>query len=143
MPTLLYLDDSPEILDLKAASLRISGFDVTTCNSPWKGLARLATRKFHAVVTDYDMPGLDGFVFADHARANGYSQPILLCTGSFDLPQAGGQSIDKIIKKADHPLALANALKVCLERECGGRRPMIAMLNDDLRSKDPYFAYAS
>ncbi len=117
MPTLLYLDDSLEILALKAASLRIAGFDVTTCDSHWNGLARLAACKFDVVVTDYNMPGLDGFAFADHARANGYCQPILLCTGSFELPQEGSQSINKIVRKADHPLALADVLKVCLERK--------------------------
>lgn len=116
MPTLLYLDDSLEVLALRAASLRLAGFSVSTCNTPWLGLATLATHNFDVIVTDYDMPDLNGYVFADHARANGYTRPIVMCTASLDLPRERGRSVDLIITKVSHPSALANALHGCLHK---------------------------
>ena len=117
MARVLYVDDSPTLLLLRAATLRLAGFDVIACATASEGLARLATSCMDVVVTDYEMPELDGFAFADHARANGCRVPIVMCTGSIDLPKRPSRSVDCIVSKGEVPRVLIDALNVCLHRD--------------------------
>ena len=117
MARVLYVDDSPALLLLRAATLRLAGFDVIACGTASEGLARLATSCMDAIVTDYEMPELDGFAFADHVRANGCELPIVMCTGSVDLPKKPSRSVDCIVSKGEVPRVLIDALTICLQRD--------------------------
>ncbi len=117
MARLLYVDDSAELLTLRAATFRMAGFDVILCTSASEGLAWLASSRVDVVVTDYEMPELDGFAFADHARANGCRLPIVMCTGSINLPKSPSRSIDCIVRKGEVPRVLIEAVNTCLRRD--------------------------
>jgi two-component system chemotaxis sensor kinase CheA len=66
MPAVLLVDDSPFFLDMLAPVLQVAGFSVTTAASAGQALEMLRSgQRFDAVVTDVDMPMMDGFQFAE------------------------------------------------------------------------------
>lgn len=56
----LIVDDEPEVAALLAERLRLSGFSAEAATGGAEALARLASGRFDAVVTDLRMPGVDG-----------------------------------------------------------------------------------
>jgi len=74
---LLVVDDEPNILELLAATLRFSGFEVASAPD---GYAALATaHDFHPdlILLDVMMPGIDGFEVARRLSAAGSRPPVL------------------------------------------------------------------
>ena len=69
--SLLLVDDSPFFLNMLTPVLQAAGYQVTAVASAPEALALLdAGRRFDVVITDIDMPEMDGFQFAERLRAN-------------------------------------------------------------------------
>lgn len=67
-------------------------------------LARRDLRsRFHALVVDYKMPGLDGMELARRLRATGFSRPIILCSAYLNPEvQREAKALDtKTVDKSD------------------------------------------
>ena len=65
MISVLLVDDEPVILDIARAFLERHGeFSVTTVLSAEEGLALLNEQDFDAVVSDYEMPVMNGLGFS-------------------------------------------------------------------------------
>ncbi|NKD77192.1 hybrid sensor histidine kinase/response regulator [Haematospirillum sp. H1815] len=68
-PSVLLVDDSPFFRNLLTPLLSVSGYDVTTVDSAEKAMAILNSgARFDAVVSDIEMPGMNGFEFAEALR---------------------------------------------------------------------------
>ena len=68
---LLFVDDSAFFRNMLAPVLQAAGYDVTALASAKEALAALEHgASFDAVVTDLEMPEIDGFAFAEALRAN-------------------------------------------------------------------------
>jgi two-component system chemotaxis sensor kinase CheA len=66
---LLLVDDSPFFRNLLAPILSVAGFKVTTAESGIDALKlRENGKKFDVIISDIEMPGMDGFAFADEVR---------------------------------------------------------------------------
>jgi len=82
MISVLLVDDEPVILDIARAFLERHGeFSVTTVLSAEEGLALLNERGFDAVVSDYEMPGMNGLGFLRAIREKGNHIPFIIFTG--------------------------------------------------------------
>jgi PAS domain S-box-containing protein len=82
MISILYVDDETVLLEVTRVYLERTGdFSVTTCTSAKIALELLITRKFDAIVSDYQMPGIDGLEFLKKVRAGGNTVPFILFTG--------------------------------------------------------------
>jgi len=80
--TLLYVDDEPALLDLGKIFLELTGeFFVQTASSVEDGIAALRSQPFDAVVSDYQMPDMDGIVFLKQVRSLFGDLPFILFTG--------------------------------------------------------------
>ncbi len=79
---ILAIDDSPTMRGLVAAALGPEGFDLHLAEDGLDGLARLQEADPHLVITDINMPRLDGFGVIDAVRASPShtSVPILVLT---------------------------------------------------------------
>ncbi|MFB6252618.1 MAG: PAS domain S-box protein [Halobellus sp.] len=79
----LHVDDDPSIGDLTADFLeRIDArFQVETATSADEGLERLSETDVDCVVSDYDMPTLDGIEFLKRVRKRDEKLPFILFTG--------------------------------------------------------------
>jgi PAS domain S-box-containing protein len=79
--TLLYFDDEPDLLELGKLFLeQDSQFIVDTAVSPQEGLALLASKQYDAVISDYQMPGMDGIALLKEIRTKS-AIPFILFTG--------------------------------------------------------------
>ncbi|HII99730.1 MAG TPA: response regulator [Methanoregula sp.] len=82
MVTLLYVDDEPDLLNLGRLFLERGGeFSVTTAGSAQEGLEKLSTAAFDAVISDYQMPDMDGLEFLGTVRSLYGNLPFILFTG--------------------------------------------------------------
>jgi two-component system chemotaxis sensor kinase CheA len=67
--TLLFVDDSAFFRNMLTPVLKAAGYDVTTVAGAQEALTLLKNgRKFDVLVTDIDMPGMDGFALAEAIR---------------------------------------------------------------------------
>ncbi|WP_041793637.1 chemotaxis protein CheW [Pararhodospirillum photometricum] len=68
---ILIVDDSAFFLNLMAPMLSVHGYDVTAVDGPEKALAlRERGMTFDAIISDIEMPGMNGFQFAESVRAD-------------------------------------------------------------------------
>lgn len=65
----LVVDDNPDITEMLAAVLRLSGYDVSTAFSAPEALSAAHERRFDVVVSDIGMPGMNGYELARELRA--------------------------------------------------------------------------
>ena len=69
--TVLLVDDSPFFLNMLTPVLQAAGYQVTTTGSAHDALALLRDgRPFDVVITDIEMPDMNGFQFAESVRAD-------------------------------------------------------------------------
>jgi len=79
----LHVDDDPAMLELTATSLeRVDNrFEVVTETRPKAALDRLDDAAVDCVVSDYQMPSMDGLEFLDAVRERSPDLPFVLFTG--------------------------------------------------------------
>lgn len=82
MISVLYVDDEPALLELGKLFLERSGqFRVDTLESGSRALEIVKTHTYDAVVSDYQMPGMDGIALLKAVREILPTLPFILFTG--------------------------------------------------------------
>jgi len=82
MISVLYVDDEPELLGLCKIFLERDGeFSVTPIPSVQEALGLLAKSSFDVIVSDYQMPDIDGLEFLKRVRSKNEGIPFILFTG--------------------------------------------------------------
>lgn len=79
----LHVDDDPGICDVTALQLESLNhqFSVSTLTDPEAVLARLADEPVDCLVSDFDMPGMNGLELLEAVRADHPDLPFILLTG--------------------------------------------------------------
>ncbi|TAJ45371.1 PAS domain S-box protein [Methanofollis fontis] len=82
MISVLYVDDEPHLSEIATAFLEIDGgIRVTTAPDAAAALDLIARGTYDAIVSDYQMPGMDGIAFLKELRARENFIPFILFTG--------------------------------------------------------------
>jgi two-component system sensor histidine kinase/response regulator len=86
MSMVLVIDDDEDVRSTIASMLEIGGFEVTTARDGIEALTRLQSSNPDVVLSDVNMPGMDGYRLVDEIRktTKGVSLPIVLMTGRPD-----------------------------------------------------------
>ena len=80
--SVLYVDDESSLLEVGKSFLEQDNeFSVTTASSATLGLDRLKSNGIQAIVSDYQMPGMNGIEFLKQVRATNKTIPFILFTG--------------------------------------------------------------
>ena len=81
--TVLLVDDDVQVLYVHEYMLLRLGANVITANDGEEGIEIFNRKRgeIGLVITDYIMPGMDGFKFAKRVREKCLKTPIALCTG--------------------------------------------------------------
>jgi CheY-like chemotaxis protein len=77
---ILVLDDNVEFAQTAALLLKLMGWEAVTETNPGKAIRRVLDEPFDLLLTDYQMPGLDGCQVAHILRTMGSLIPVILCT---------------------------------------------------------------
>jgi DNA-binding NtrC family response regulator len=79
----LHVDDDPSVLDLTEAFLEreLASVAVTSVTEPSAAADALDEGEFDCVVSDYDMPGMDGLELFEAVHAAHRRLPFVLYTG--------------------------------------------------------------
>ena len=82
MFSILYVDDEPMLLELARLFLEKTGdFRVDTAISATDALDILAKTSYDCIISDYQMPVMDGIVFLKTFRSKGNVAPFIIFTG--------------------------------------------------------------
>ena len=79
---ILHLDDEPIVLEISKMYLERTGrISVESTTDPQEAIRMLASTRFDTVVSDYEMPVMDGIEFLKEIRECGHDLPFILFTG--------------------------------------------------------------
>ncbi|MFO7739792.1 MAG: response regulator [Desulfatiglandaceae bacterium] len=78
---ILLIEDDSAIRSILLNALSFMGYTVTAAANGEEGLKLFLNDAFDLVVTDYKMPGMDGFALSSHIKEESPSTPIVLITG--------------------------------------------------------------
>lgn len=83
---ILTVDDSKTMRDMVAFTLRGAGFDVSEAEDGKKALEQLGSAKVDLIITDLNMPNMDGIALIKSLRADAKHRatPILILTTESD-----------------------------------------------------------
>ncbi len=108
--SILVVDDDSEVLYVARSFLSEVGVEVQCAENATQALEKIRANSFSVMITDYNMPGMNGLDLAVKARELAPQMRIIMATGS-PTPelhdQATGAGIAKVIAK---PLRLEGLL---------------------------------
>jgi PAS domain S-box-containing protein len=82
MISILYVDDDPDLLELCRVFLEQTGeFRIDTVESAVEALVRLSEKQYDAVISDFQMPEMDGISLLKSIRLQSGDLPFILFTG--------------------------------------------------------------
>ena len=124
MTRILYIDDEKVLLTLTQIYLREEAdLDVDIADSAEEGLQKLKNESFDAVISDYDMPDMDGIELLKCVRSENPSIPFIIFTGKGReevVIEALNNGADFYLQKGGDPkplfTELANAVRHLVRR---------------------------
>ena len=96
---LLCIDDDQAVLECEKAFLENFGYTVVTASSGRDGLELARLHSFDAVIVDYCMPEMNGQEFAIAMRRIRPLAPIVMVSGTVDVPEQALKVVDAFVAK--------------------------------------------
>ena len=99
---ILVVDDTKAIRDVLSELLSFMGYEVVVASSGIEGLYRFLKTSFELVLTDLDMPGIDGYTLALHIKNKSPHTSVVLITGSeaeAAMERSEGSCVDSVLFK--------------------------------------------
>jgi len=118
--TILIVDDSSSLRQVVSLALTRAGYDVLEGCDGEDALTKLDGRKIHLIVSDLNMPRMDGLTFLKQVKAHPsykFTPVIMLTTEAGDAKkQAGREAGAKawVVKPFNPPVLLDAVSKLCL-----------------------------
>ncbi len=93
--TILVVDDSASLRQVVSIALKGAGYDVIEASDGKVGLSKLDGKKIHLVISDVNMPNMDGITFVQEMKklpAYRFTPVIMLTTESQEGKKREGQA---------------------------------------------------
>lgn len=119
--TFIIIDDDINLLNLTSSILKQEKHTVLSFNNAAKALEAIETTKFDFIITDIQMPVMDGFMFLEKLKNSKFStyktQPIIALTGRADLNSSVfiDAGFTTVLKKPYSPKVLLETIQHILE----------------------------
>ena len=108
--TLLCVDDDSQKLNTITALLKREGYDVITAPMGAEALKLFAEKHIDLAVVDHYMPGMSGDVLAAEMKRIKAAVPVVLFSGSFNLPEMVIAIVDGFVSSSEDFSALLNKI---------------------------------
>ncbi|MFZ1128737.1 PAS domain S-box protein [Methanoregula sp.] len=140
MISILYVDDEPGMLDIGKLFLERGGqFSVDIITSAPAALTLLDSKKYDAVIADYQMPEMDGIEFLKRVRTSGNIIPFILFTGRGRediVIQALNAGADFYLQKGGEPVSQFTELAHQVSQAVQQRRAEASIRDHERREAD-------
>jgi len=140
MFSILYVDDEPGLLEIGKMFLEQGGrFSVETITSAAEALDILRTAHYDAIISDYQMPVIDGIEFLKRVRASGNTVPFIIFTGRGReeiVIQALNEGADFYLQKGGEPLSQFAELGHKVQKAILQRRAEASVRDHERREAD-------
>lgn len=93
--TILVVDDSAAIRQVVSITLKGAGYEVIEASDGNDALAKLSGQRVHLMISDVNMPGMDGLTFLKQVKARPeykFTPVIMLTTESAESKKLEGQA---------------------------------------------------
>lgn len=102
-PTVLCIDDLPQALELRKATLESHGYCVKTASSTYAAIKLLEQASVAAVLLEYKLEGMDAEAVACHIKQRFPNLPIILLSAYSELPERILWLVDDYVMKSELP----------------------------------------
>ena len=96
---ILIVDDDYDIRNILSRYLLIQGFEVETADNGLEALEIFNEMYFDAVLTDFQMPGMDGIKLADQIRKHDPKKLIIMITSNKLMNSQEKELVDYVVEK--------------------------------------------
>jgi DNA-binding NtrC family response regulator len=107
--TVLLVDDDKRQLELRAITMKMSGFSVVTAIGPREAISIMndpSSRRVDVAVIDYHMPVMNGCILSEYLKTRYPELKVILCSGAIDISEAEMSSVDAFVSKSEGPCGL-------------------------------------
>jgi two-component system chemotaxis response regulator CheY len=118
--TILIVDDSSSLRTVVKMALVRAGYEVVEAGDGEEALTKLDGRKYNLIVSDVNMPRMDGITFLTHVKANAkykFTPVVMLTTEGQDAMKERGRAAGAkawIVKPFNPPVLLDAVAKLVL-----------------------------
>jgi CheY-like chemotaxis protein len=102
-PVLLFIDDRPQMLELRKATLESRGYGVKLASSGYTAIKTLEETSVAAVLLEYKQEGMDAEAIAYHIRWRFPNLPIILLSAYSEMPERILWLVDEYVMKSEIP----------------------------------------
>jgi CheY-like chemotaxis protein len=97
----LCVDDDEALLCLLQTALMTNGYAVLVASDGREALTLMSGRRLDAIVLDYSMPGMNGGEVVLEVKHSRPETPIILFSGSQDIPPSTVAQVDALVRKGE------------------------------------------
>ncbi|MGA9803894.1 MAG: response regulator [Terriglobales bacterium] len=110
-PTVLCIDDRPQVLELRKTTLESRGYCVKIASSGYTAVKMLEETSVAAVLLEYRQEGMDAEAVACHIKQRFPSLPIILLSAYSELPERILWLVDEYVMKSEPPEGLVRIIE--------------------------------
>jgi CheY-like chemotaxis protein len=124
--TVLCLDDRPQVLELRKATLESHGYRVKIASSGYTAVKMLEEESVVAVLVEYKQEGMDAEALAFLIKQRFPNLPIILLSAYSEMPERILWLVDEYVMKSELPERLVPIIERAHRRALrseDGRRP--------------------
>jgi len=110
-PTVLCVDDRPQVSELRKATLESHGYSAKIASSGYTAVKMLEETSVAAVLLEYKLDGMDAEAVACHIKQRFPNLPIILLSAYSELPERILWLVDEYVMKSELPEGLVRIIE--------------------------------
>jgi DNA-binding NtrC family response regulator len=116
---ILVVDDENRIRSLLSEILSSEGFEVSMARDGQDSLDQMARSRFDLVITDIQMPNLDGMAMLRRMKKAGRKEKVIIMTGSGLGRDLSGEDVPPVVSRLQKPFRMDRFLDVVIAATSG------------------------
>lgn len=117
---ILVVDDESSIRLLLSEVLSDKGFEVTEAKDGQESLEKMEKHDFDLVITDVNMPRLDGIAMLHRMEKAGRKEKVIIMSANPSQQMSLHSGMDRVITQLCKPFNMASFLSVVIAATAGG-----------------------